>query len=76
MGNLSLKTAKSLITNYKKIGDLILQSEIVKEIDEALLPYSKNVSKINVEKAFIRNHSGKSKGMMDCFLVMEIENIK
>jgi len=62
--------------NYKKIGDLILQSEIVKEIDEALLPYSKNVSKINVEKAFIRNHSGKSKGMMDCFLVMEIENIK
>ncbi len=62
--------------NYKKIGDLILQSEIVKEIDKALLPYSKNVSKVNVEKAFIKKHDGKSKEMIDCMLVMEIENKK
>ena len=62
--------------NYKKIGGLILQSEIVKEIDKALLPYSKNVSKINVEKAFIKKNNGKSKEMIDCTLVMEIENIK
>ncbi len=62
--------------NYKKIGDLILQSEIVKEIDKALLPYSKNVSKINVEKAFLNNHNGKSNEVIDCMIVMEIENIK
>jgi hypothetical protein len=62
--------------NYKKIGDLILQSEIVKEIDKALLPYSKNVSKINVEKAFIKKQNGKSKEIIECMLVMEIENIK
>ena len=60
--------------DYGEISKLILQSEIVTEINKVLFDYSKTVSKINIEKAHFYKSNTNSNELINCFVVMEIEN--